>query len=106
MNEETELVPVKWVLSSANLTVEAFEHSIETSINSDNGQVRYAVRSRKGCLNKACQWEPEPVASARTNDFLQRCRFDTLAEAKATLLRRLNKDKNATLDSQRRLTNA
>ena len=33
------------------------------------------------CLNKHGKWEYEPLPSSRTNDFLSRCRFDSLEDA-------------------------
>jgi hypothetical protein len=33
------------------------------------------------CLNKAGQWELEPMPSSRDGDFVDRCRFDTAQEA-------------------------
>ena len=33
------------------------------------------------CLNKAGQWELEPMPSSRGDDFIDRCRFDTAQEA-------------------------
>ena len=37
-------------------------------------------------LNKQGQWEDEPIPSSRTDDFLARCRFDSLEEC-ATAIR-------------------
>lgn len=43
---------------------------------------KYAVRDGNGdCINKEGEYEPEPMPSNRDDDFLQRCRFDTIKEA-------------------------
>ena len=36
-------------------------------------------------LNKQGQWEDEPIPSSRTDDFLARCRFDSLEECAAAI---------------------
>lgn len=46
-----------------------------------DGPDLYAVRHRGRCLNKAGEWELEPMPSSRTDAFLARCRFDTMEEA-------------------------
>lgn len=37
---------------------------------------RWAVRRRSRCLNRDGKWEHESTPSERSDDFLERCRFD------------------------------
>lgn len=46
-----------------------------------DGSVKWAVRDAGWCLGKGLEWEYEPMPSSRDDDFLARCRFDTLDEA-------------------------
>ena len=45
------------------------------------GAAKFAVRSGCTCLNKEGEMEYEPIPSSRDDEFIARCRFDTLAEA-------------------------
>lgn len=45
------------------------------------GPAKWAVRLNGDCLNRAGEWEWEPMPSGRDDDFLARCRFDTDQEA-------------------------
>ena len=46
-----------------------------------SGLALWAVRRHSTCLNKDGEWECEPMPSSRDDDFLERCRFSTPAEA-------------------------
>lgn len=46
-----------------------------------DGSVKWAVRDGSECLNKDLEWEYEPMPSSRGDDFLARCRFDTVDSA-------------------------
>jgi hypothetical protein len=45
------------------------------------GVVRWAVIRSGDVLNRSGKWEYEPNPSSRTDAFLKRARYDTLAEA-------------------------
>ncbi len=45
------------------------------------GIEKWAVRNAGNCLNKSGEWEWEPMPSSRDDEFLARCRFDSLNEA-------------------------
>ncbi|KWT70794.1 MULTISPECIES: DUF3850 domain-containing protein [unclassified Variovorax] len=45
------------------------------------GPAKWAVRLNGDCLNRAGEWEWEPMPSGRDDGFLARCRFDTDQEA-------------------------
>jgi len=49
------------------------------------GPPKWAIRRMGTCLNKFDKWEWEPMPSSRDDDFLARCRFDSLEEAFAVL---------------------
>lgn len=44
---------------------------------------KYAVRRGSSVLASDGEWEFEPLPSNRDDDFLKRCRFASLADAKA-----------------------
>jgi hypothetical protein len=46
-----------------------------------DGGVKWAVRRMGECLNKQGEWEYEPMPSSRDDEFLSRCRFDSVEEA-------------------------
>lgn len=46
-----------------------------------NGTVLWAVRDAGYVLNKAGEWEYEPLPSSRTDAFFSRCRFRSKEEA-------------------------
>lgn len=46
-----------------------------------NGESLWAVKHLSECLNKDFQWEFEPMGSSRDDDFLKRCRFESIEEA-------------------------
>lgn len=46
-----------------------------------NGPDKWSVRLDGNCLNKRGDWEWEPMPSSRDDEFLNRCRFETLEEA-------------------------
>lgn len=45
------------------------------------GPDKWAVYNRNSVLNKEGYWEYEPLPSNRTDEYLQRCRFDSAKEA-------------------------
>ena len=45
------------------------------------GADKWKVLNGGYCLTKAGDWEWEPIPSSRTDDFIERCRFDTAQEA-------------------------
>lgn len=49
--------------------------------NSLRPPVLWAVRSTFGVLSREGEFEYEPLPSSRSEDFLQRCRFDSAQEA-------------------------
>lgn len=53
---------------------------IETAKQMD-GSTKFAVRHAGACLNKSGQWEFEPMPSSRTDEFFERCRYDTWDDA-------------------------
>lgn len=64
-------------------------YQIDMSANSPQfcltGPSKFAIRSAgRSCLNKLGEWEYEPFPSNRTDDFLERCRYDSLEEAVET----------------------
>jgi hypothetical protein len=46
-----------------------------------DGRALWAVRQRGDCLSKSGEWEYEPSPSGRDDEFLSRCRFDSLDSA-------------------------
>jgi|GEM_PF-2936874 len=46
-----------------------------------SGAVQWAVRRDGMVLNKQGEWETEPQPSNRSDDFLERCRFDSSGQA-------------------------
>lgn len=48
-----------------------------------DGSSRWAIRSGGNVLNRDGEWELEPMPSSRTDDFFDRCRWPSLAEAVA-----------------------
>ena len=53
---------------------------------SGKGKAKYAIRKvGSQCLNHRGKWEIELQPSSRTDAFLKRCRFDSLAEVKRYL---------------------
>lgn len=48
-----------------------------------DGKFLYAIRKRGWVLNRRGKWEYEPIPSSRTDAFLKRCRFKTVAAALA-----------------------
>ena len=47
---------------------------------------KWAVRKGGNCLTKTGEWEWEPMPSSRTDDFYERCRFESLEKALQTYL--------------------
>jgi len=47
------------------------------------GASRWAIREKGMCLNKAGEWEVEPIPSSRDEEFFTRCRFKDAEEALA-----------------------
>lgn len=45
--------------------------------------VRYAIRQAGACMDANGEWEIEPIPSSRTDEWLDRFRYDTLEAAKA-----------------------
>jgi hypothetical protein len=48
----------------------------------------WAIRKRGWCLNRAQEWEYEPLPSSRDDEFMERCRFtrdDALHRARLAL---------------------
>jgi hypothetical protein len=50
-------------------------------LNALRPPVLWAVRSTFGVLSREGEFEYEPLPSSRSEDFLQRCRFDSAQEA-------------------------
>ena len=46
-----------------------------------NGELRWKVTRLGNILTKWLTWEYEPLPSSRTEDFLERCRYETYDEA-------------------------
>lgn len=53
---------------------------IERRVQRD-GRAKWAVTENGACLSKDGEWEYEPIQSSRDDDFLIRCRYDTLEDA-------------------------
>lgn len=47
------------------------------------GADKWAIYNRGAVLSKDGDWEYEPTPSSRTDEYLQRCRFDSMQEALA-----------------------
>ena len=47
------------------------------SVGQLDGSEKWAIREEGCCLNKQGEWEFEPLPSSRTDDFYDRCRWDT-----------------------------
>ena len=65
-------------------TVCAYDAGDETKIEAAkqmDGTTKWAVRYRGEVLNRTGGWEWEPMPSGRDDDFLERFRFATPAEA-------------------------
>lgn len=45
------------------------------------GPAKWKVYKEGYCLAKSGDWEYEPMPSSRTDDFIERCRFDSAQEA-------------------------
>lgn len=45
------------------------------------GPAKWKVFKEGYCLAKSGDWEYEPMPSSRTDDFIERCRFDSAQEA-------------------------
>jgi hypothetical protein len=46
-----------------------------------DGTIKWAVEQIGMCLAKDGEWEHQPLPSSRDDEFLNRCRFDTLEQA-------------------------
>jgi hypothetical protein len=74
-----EWQPVSWQPESRMFSC----HSVSIDlVGGSRLGVRYAVRKGSCCLNHDLEWEYEPLPSSRDDDFLARCRFGDLGEAK------------------------
>lgn len=52
-----------------------------------DGSTKWAIRSRGSVMATTGEWECEPQPSSRDDQFMNRCRFNTPAEALACLQR-------------------
>lgn len=78
---EDGLIPCAYRVGPAGLGAVKIEEVAQIE-----GPALWAVRKKPGnCLNKAGEWEYEPMPSSRDDEFLARCRFATVEEARATL---------------------
>lgn len=60
------------------------ERRIEAAKQRD-GSVKWAVRRDGSCLARDGMWEYEPMPSSRDDEFMARCRFSSVDEARAAL---------------------
>lgn len=80
MSHDPELTPIKYRVGHGNQPWD--EVTIEERQQMD-GPALWCVAWRGRVLNRAGQWEYEPIPSEREDDFLERCRFASADEALA-----------------------
>jgi hypothetical protein len=74
------LRPVRWLVGPREGLIEPQRTYIEIREQPDGTQ-RYAVCRFGRVLNREGQWELEPIPSDRTQEFIDRTRYNSLAGA-------------------------
>lgn len=76
---KTDLMATTWTCRKTG-------HSIQVSSINKDGSCVFSVRNQaQACLNKELEWEYEPMPSNRSDEFLERCRFDDFGKARNAL---------------------
>jgi len=88
INNMDKWIPVSWEMEKE---FNDFHNLSKIKIDAMNSpfykEVRYAVRRSGMVLNIKGKWEYEPIPSSRDDAFYKRCRFKSIEDAEAAVMR-------------------